>query len=583
MIYLLLFYKPFHSSRIRIINEGTMILFFSICYMHSGLADSITMESIVFMLITALLLTSLSIVLVGIFEYQFGLLLFSLINALIYIGSSIKMNTTGVPVMWADFNSGLFWDVVWNMYLKQNYPYLILSFVIVVLLFYFMHTKKISILTFQTRMRQVLIGGIGLVTILVLVGKVFVTTVHSRSFEEQGSLVYFISSREVDAMSSSGILNQYSQEKMEKIVKKYEKEFSTKKNFGKDDETVITVLSESLADPKSFSGILWKEDPMPNFRKLQNASGGYLQSTMFGGGTTNVEFSVLTGFNYSFFNQQINAFDYLNQNPERNQSIAQYKDDSIAVHTHLKTGYHRNEVLPNLGFSKFIGREDLVKRNSGTPNVYYTEGYLSDYSLFNEVLNEINSSTEKNLLIHGLSMQNHYPYTEEAKGKLENKDVLISGNNLNAEQKQLALYARGVKKTDGALGKFIQSLEAMDRDVTVIMYGDHYPALDNSVYMKYPVKDNENKLINDHSTPYFVWKNHNRKSENVSKSVTPEGLSALAMKEGNTKVPVFYQFVDKLEKVDKETSIHQEMLEDYELIQYDMLEGAQYSKVLFEK
>ena len=70
---------------------------------------------------------------------------------------------------------------------------------------------------------------------------------------------------------------------------------------------------------------------MPNLsKKLQNASGGYLQSTMFGGGTTNVEFSVLTGFSYSFFNQQINAFDYLNQKPERNQSIAQYKEENIA-------------------------------------------------------------------------------------------------------------------------------------------------------------------------------------------------------------------------------------------------------------
>lgn len=63
-----------------------------------------------------------------------------------------------------------------------------------------------------------------------------------------------------------------------------------------------------------------------------------------------------------------------------------------------------------------------------------------------------------------------------------------------------------MKKTDEALGTFIQSLEALDRNVTVIMYGDHYPALDNSVYMKYPVKSDENKLINDHSTPYFVWK-----------------------------------------------------------------------------
>jgi hypothetical protein len=55
------------------------------------------------------------------------------------------------------------------------------------------------------------------------------------------------------------------------------------------------------------------------------------------------------------------------------------------------------------------------------------------------------------------------------------------------------------------------------------------------------------------------------------------------MKEGNTKVPVFYQLVDQLEKTDKETSRYQEMVDDYELIQYDMLEGAQYSKVLFEK
>ena len=82
-------------------------------------------------------------------------------------------------------------------------------------------------------MRQILIGGIGLVTILVLVGKVFVTTVHSRRFEEQGSLVYFISSREVDAMSSSGILNQYSQEKMEKIVKNMKKSFLQRKILAK--------------------------------------------------------------------------------------------------------------------------------------------------------------------------------------------------------------------------------------------------------------------------------------------------------------------------------------------------------------
>lgn len=590
--YLLGFYKKYHLPRLRYINEGIMIFVFSICYVQFAFEHTFRLSSAIFILVTILLLTSLSFALIGIFEYQFGMLIFTLVNALTYIGSSIKMNTTGVPVMWMDFHSGLFWDVVWNMYLKQDYPYVIMVVIVLAGILYLLYKRSAFVLNFQVRLRRTLLGVIGFSIILLLVGKVFINKVHSTTFNEQGSLVYFISSKKVDAMSSSGISGQYSKTKMEEIIQKYQKEFSVKKTSDNDNETVITILSESLADPESFSGVKWKEDPMPNFRKLQTESGGDMQSPMFGGGTTNVEFSVLTGFSYTFFNQQINAFDYLSQNPSRTQSIAQYKEESIAVHTHLKSGYHRSTVLPNLGFSKFIGREDIIKSENSNKNVYYTEGYLSDYTLFSQILDEIEGTSQTNLLVHGLSMQNHYPYTVEAKGSLASKDILIEGDHLNDEQKQLALYARGVKKTDEALGMLIENLEKMDRNVTVIMYGDHYPALNGSVYEKYPIKDANNKLINDHSTPYFVWKNHNRKSENVTDSLTPEGLSVLAMEEGNSELPIFYQFVKKVENsVDiknyadtkKLTKQQQEMVKDYELIQYDMLVGNQYSKVLFKK
>ncbi|MDG4984966.1 sulfatase-like hydrolase/transferase [Lactococcus lactis] len=186
-----------------------------------------------------------------------------------------------------------------------------------------------------------------------------------------------------------------------------------------------------------------------------------------GGGTTNVEFGVLTGFSYSFFNKQVNAFDFLNQNPTITQSITQYKNQSIAIHTHFKMGYHRNKVLPNLGFSKFIGREDMLKQNNGGKSeVFYSEGYLSDYTLFNRIFSEVKASSEPNLLVHGLSIQNHYPFTTEFKGNLKNHDILISGTKLDSEQKQLALYARGIKETDQSLEEFLKSLDNLNKNVT---------------------------------------------------------------------------------------------------------------------
>lgn len=591
-VYTMFFYKKYHSKYLRLINSGILILFFSICFGQYSFGHLFTVWSLIFIVTTILLQISLYIFLNGLLEYQFGTILFTIVNTITYVGSSIKLATTGAPVVWSDFNNGLFWEVVWNMYLKQDYLYIILCFIVLAICFFILYKQKFHVFNFQLRLARVLLGGISFVTTVILIGNLFVSNVHSKSFNEQGSLIYFISSYQVDPAEISEISSQYSEKKMDEIVKKYQAEFSDTDKFGDDNETVITILSEAFSDPETFSGVKWKEDPMPNFRKLQRESGGYLQTSIFGGGTTNTEFSILTGFSYAFFNPQVNAFDYLSQHKELSQSIAQYKSDSIAVHTHFKTGYHRSEVLPNLGFSKFIGREDILK--SGNPNkeVYYKEGLLSDDTFFKQLLLEVNSNTSQNLLVHGMSMQNHYPFTETAKGKLNDKEVLIAGNKLDSEQKQLALYARGINETDQALGTFIKSLEAMDRNVTVVMYGDHYPALNNSVYAKYPVKNDKNKNINDHSTPYFVWKNHNRKSKYVRDVMKPEGLSALEVEEGNSKVPVFYQFISKINNslgakkytdTNSMTKEQKELVNDYQLIQYDMLQGKQYSKILFKK
>ncbi|MDG4984967.1 hypothetical protein OGZ51_12510 [Lactococcus lactis] len=274
IIFLLFFYKNMHSSKVRIINEVFLVSLFSFSYTHFTFLHTITFTGIIYLLLTTLLLFSFSFVLTGLFEYQYGLLIFTLVNVLVYIGSETKLSSTGLPVAWTDFNSGLFIEVVWNMYLKQNYPYVILAIIILLGILYIVYKNSVFVFNFQNRFRRVVLGAVVLFVILLIVSNGIITRIQSVSFNDQGILVYFISSEKPEAMPLSSLKEAYTKHNMEAIVKKYEKEFSVQRQPENSKETLVTILSEAFSDPGSFSNVNWKEDPMPNIRKLQKESGG---------------------------------------------------------------------------------------------------------------------------------------------------------------------------------------------------------------------------------------------------------------------------------------------------------------------
>lgn len=64
---------------------------------------------------------------------------------------------------------------------------------------------------------------------------------------------------------------------------------------------IVVVMSESLFGPTRVPGLSFAKDPLPNLHRLQHeAASGRLYSPVFGGGTANTEFELLTGHTARF-------------------------------------------------------------------------------------------------------------------------------------------------------------------------------------------------------------------------------------------------------------------------------------------
>ncbi|WP_221933211.1 hypothetical protein, partial [Tessaracoccus rhinocerotis] len=92
----------------------------------------------------------------------------------------------------------------------------------------------------------------------------------------------------------------YSQAAMADLLERYsgiaEEHNATRDVSALSDTHVVLVLSESLSDPMAMPGITPAEDPLPFLRELMATNtSGTLRSGAFGGGTSSMEFEVVTG------------------------------------------------------------------------------------------------------------------------------------------------------------------------------------------------------------------------------------------------------------------------------------------------
>ncbi|HDR3893729.1 LTA synthase family protein [Bacillus sp. FSL W7-1334] len=424
----------------------------------------------------------------------------------------------------------------------------------------------------------------------------FVLWNQNENYASNGFVLGFISNLDTTVMEKP---KNYSKENMLQIANDIKKQYSG--NIGnekkKEKPNIIFVMSESFWDPTKVTNLSFSEDPVPNLHHyIENFPGGQTISPTFGGNTANVEFEALTSYSMSLLKPGSIPYQQVITNKKEIPSIptALKKEGyyTSAIHSFGRTFFKRDDVYKVLGFDKF-NAEDTME------NVDIDGDYISDLAMSEEIIAELEKQKQPTF-IHAVTMQNHFPFTE---GRFGENLIEISGLENEESKGELETYTEGLRRSDEALQYLIEQLDNLDRPTLLVFFGDHLPSLgtNKSFYKENGYITNEktpSERLAMAQTPLLMYANFDMPNDNLG-LVSPIHFSNIIFDYAGLNKSSFYQFLSGLYKeipvlrdelkVDKNgevindlTKKQKEMLEQYKMLQYDLLVGNQYSKeILF--
>ena len=383
-----------------------------------------------------------------------------------------------------------------------------------------------------------------------------------------------------------------------------------------DESTVIFVLNESFSDPSRVPGIELNQEATPEVDAIrEQTTGGLMLSSGYGGGTANLEYMSLTGMSMANFNSSLTSpYQQLVPSQRWTTSVNQMWGDaenSLGFHPYEPSMYSRATNYRKFGFSHFYTLEgdDVIAHRDTIDK----SPYVSDAATYRSVLDEV-GSTDANQFISVITMQNHMPYNDWYS---DNEFTVTNTDGAEPlgedETREIETYAKGVSLSDKATAEFLDELDAIDKPITVVFYGDHLPGIYSTA------GEDQNNSLALHLTDYFIWSNkasssQGTKNEN-SDYTSPNYFIAQAAEHMNAKVSPFLAFLAQMHEhvsameppvvnniqgwdripegqpiyldADGNPMVESEMdaatrqlLEDYKLIQYDVTAGDGYLKDL---
>lgn len=352
---------------------------------------------------------------------------------------------------------------------------------------------------------------------------------------------------------------------------------------------ILFMMDEAFFDPTRLPGYTLSEDPLTFIHGAADKTpSGYLLSPEFGGNTANVEFEALTGLSMYFLGDGTIPYQQRIVKMSSLPSIVSILKDrgyqALALHPFDETFYNRNHVYPVLGFDSFTSEKDLAHAARLTP-----DGYISDKAAVQEAVRELKSASGP-VFLHLVTMQNHFPFTKGLNGP---NTITIQGGE-PAQKDELETYVQDTKLTDEALADLQQELQAIKRPTVAVFWGDHLPALSAGIYTE-AGWDKEPRL--KHETKLMILANYDIGNEPLG-TLSPAFLGPAVFRLSGQTLPVFYKLLEQVQAdlpgLSKNvligsgdagiltglTSGQQELLDDYRMIEYDLLEGEQYAEGL---
>ena len=409
----------------------------------------------------------------------------------------------------------------------------------------------------------------------------------------------------------------YSEATMRQIAERYRKSaaaINKTRERSLTDSTVVYVLSESFSDPTRVPGVELNADPMPAIRQVKGeTTSGLMLSSGYGGGTANMEYKGLTGLSMANFDSSLTSpYQQLLPGACWAPSVNQMwgaPEHSIGLHPYEPSMYSRETNYKKLGFSHFyaLKGDDIAHQDKIDDSPY-----VSDEATYQSTVEEI-KKTDDNQFLQVITMQNHMPYNDWYK----NNEFTVSDSAdaehplADNEKESIRTYAKGMELTDEATKQFLEELDAIDKPITVVFYGDHLPGI-----YKTAGADEKNSIAL-HLTDYFIWSNQASEVQGTklddSAYTSPNFFIAQAAEQMDAKVSPYLAFLTDMhahiaameppvvntiqgwDRIPEGQAIYlnqqgepmsvadmdaatKQLLEDYKLIQYDITAGDNYLK-----
>lgn len=380
--------------------------------------------------------------------------------------------------------------------------------------------------------------------------------------------------------------DNYNKDRVLEIVEKYRniaENKNAKKNGSFDDINIVFIMNESFADPMDFEGMTIKPDPLPNYREIiKNTSAGRMLSQGYGGGTANIEFEALTGISLEPMLPNISiVYTQLTEKIKKVPSVLDVLNHhKTAIHPFQSSMYKRPDVYSNLGFDNMLFDEDMKYQDTLESSLY-----ISDEASYKQVFDVMNETIEKDF-VHLVTMQGHGPYYVGYFGNLQ-------GFQVEGPVKKMDMlnYLSSLSYSDDALKFYIDQVNEWNEKTITVFWGDHLPsAISHGV-------TSLNKPIKKYLTPVFIHSNFDIKYRDLE-VISPIYYMNELLIMMDVPITPYYALLGELQKYlpafEKEFHIFNDIgnigterlhsfdkdvntiLEEYELLIYDIFEGKNY-------
>lgn len=361
-------------------------------------------------------------------------------------------------------------------------------------------------------------------------------------------------------------------------------------------DNVIVVLNESFIDPEILDDTYRHTggDVVPNLHEIfEKYPSGYMYSSGYGGGTANIEFEVLTSLSnyWAQTTPYVTSLTKMNNIPSIINSATSNGFKGTAIHTFDGTMYKRSTVYARMGIETFLDEDSMshVERENGG-------SYISDHEAYQEALDILQDNKDKNMIMIA-TMQNHTPYYAAGYERFNYKLMNQVDDTYSFES-----YLETVHHSDQYLGEFVTELDKLEERTVMVWFGDHAPALLD----RYTNSGNSELVDLAHLTPYFIYANFDLEELYSEKEVeemnakagfeidadgvdlpvvTPNCLMSMVYRILDVKMPPLVALSNKVcaeapvltPSYSKNNEIKDsKVLQDYHLVNYDILSGKRY-------